>query len=136
MDELYQAQILALARVARSHVPLAHPSHHATVKNPLCGDEISLTLTLSAEIICDLHIAVKGCALCEAGAGFLLEQAKGAKLSDVTALHSALDGFLKASDTDGSKSIFSPFTPLRAVKNRHKCVMLAFQACQNLTAIS
>ena len=136
MDELYQSQILTLARAARTSEEIAHPTHHAVVKNPTCGDEISLHICLEGDHILALHVAVSGCALCEAGAGLLSQQARFARLSDVTRLSSALEAFLASTGDNKADDTLIAFTPVRAVKNRHKCVTLAFKAFQKLAPIA
>ena len=130
MDELYQSQILSLARMARQSDSIAHPTHQASVKNPVCGDEISLTLSIAGSRIEALHVQVSGCALCEAGAGFLHSHAQGADLTQIKGLSQTLAQFLadKSKDDGDADERLVPFTPIKAVKNRHKCVMLAFSA--------
>jgi nitrogen fixation NifU-like protein len=140
MDELYQSQILALARVARASEEIAHPTHKAHVRNPTCGDEIYLNLCLNATHIEAFHVEVSGCALCEAGAGLLAQQAQAASLSDIMMLGGRLEAFLadKEADSGDNKTdeALLPFTAVRAVKNRHKCVTLAFKALGTLAPIT
>ena len=131
MDELYQSQILALARGVRTSSTIAHPTHHATVRNTSCGDEIHLDLLIKNNQICDIHIAVSGCALCEAGAGLLYQQARSSEVADISRLSDDFTAFLGAqADNGGDDALrpFTPFTPLREVRNRHKCATLAFTA--------
>jgi len=136
MDELYQSQILALARVARASEEIAHPTHHAVLKNPTCGDEISLHLCLDTDHIKTIHVAVSGCALCEAGAGLLLQQAQAASVSDIKLLASALEAFLSSEGDMTRDDALLAFTPVKGVKNRHKCVTLAFKAFEKLVPIT
>lgn len=131
MDALYQAQILALARLSRDGDLIAHPSHSGTARNPLCGDEVSLNLMIEEAVITKAHVAVKGCALCEAGAGLLSEQAVGKTLGDLRVVGEALEHFLQ--NDDQINESFTAFTPVRDVKNRHKCVTLAFKSLERLT---
>lgn len=131
MDELYQTQLLELARDARKASPLFSMTHQASVNNPTCGDKITLSLSLDLDVITDISVTVEGCALCEAGAGFLLNHAIGKSLTEITALGEAFAAFLQTED-GAQKSPFSTFLPIRAVKNRHKCVLLAFQASSSL----
>lgn len=131
MDELYQTQLLELARDARKASPLFSVTHQASVNNPTCGDKITLSLHLEDDVVTALSVAVEGCALCEAGAGFLIKHAIGKSLTEITALGDAFATFLHTED-EAQKSLFSTFLPIRAVKNRHKCVLLAFQASSSL----
>ena len=135
MDELYQTQLLELARDARKASPLFSATHEASVNNPTCGDKITLSLMIDKNVITDVSVSVEGCALCEAGAGFLLNHATGKSLTEITALGDALEAFLQT-ENKAQKSPFSTFLPIRAVKNRHKCVLLAFQASSSLQPLS
>lgn len=135
MDELYQAQILSLAREVRDCAEIAHPTHTAQIKNPTCGDEVIVSLAVQSGIIEQIHIEVSGCALCEAGAGLLHQKAKGLSCGSIAKMADELETFLASevsvSDHNGpAPSYLVPFTPIKAVKNRHKCVTLAFKAYQ------
>ena len=132
MDELYQKQILELARQARNSADIAHPTHHAKVNNPTCGDSVSIAAVLSGDEISQLQIDVEGCALCEAGAGLLVQLATHSSASDISAWHKKLDDFLQNDATKDVPTELVPFTPIKAVKNRHKCVKLSFVAFENL----
>ena len=132
MDELYQKQILELARQARNSADIAHPTHHAKVNNPTCGDSVSIAAVLSGDDIYQLQIDVEGCALCEAGAGLLVQLASHSSASEVSAWHKKLDDFLQNDATEDVPAELVPFTPIRLVKNRHKCVKLSFVAFENL----
>ena len=136
MDELYQTQLLELARDARKASPLFSATHEASVNNPTCGDKITLSLTIDNNVITDVSVSVEGCALCEAGAGFLLNHATGKSLTEIMALGDALKAFLQTENEAQKKGPFSTFSPIRAVKNRHKCVLLAFQASSSLQPLS
>ena len=132
MDELYQKQILELARQARNSADIAHPTHHAKVNNPTCGDSVSIAAVLSGDEISQLQIDVEGCALCEAGAGLLVQLATHSRASEISAWHEKLDDFLQNDATEDVPAELVPFTPIRLVKNRHKCVKLSFVAFETL----
>lgn len=132
MDALYQSQLLAYARTARSQTPLGHVTHSAFVRNPTCGDEVMLSLCVNDNVISDIHVDVKGCALCEAGGGLMIEAAKGAKLSEIAPLHQELKDYL-AQHHDASDGRFTAFEAVQNIKNRHKCVLLAFEAYHKAT---
>ena len=101
MDALYQQQILALAKNIRDSVLVAQPTHAALVSNPTCGDRVNMTLQAHHHNTDNLVITaagaeVRGCALCEAGAGLFLDIANGLTSADAAALHSAFAAWLAA----------------------------------------
>lgn len=133
MDALYQSQLLAYARAVRLQTPLRKVTHSASIKNPTCGDEIMISLSLHEDIIKGLHINVEGCALCEAGAGLLSEISHSASTSDILAMRDDLTSYLKQQVTKTVDQRFDAFQPVQKIKNRHKCVMLAFDAFEKAT---
>ena len=130
MNELYQTQILALARTARQSFSVSTPTHTSRFKNPLCGDEVTLQLRFEDGVAKEIGAQVQGCALCEAGTGLFMCLANEKNQQEMNELHEKLASFLSGDDNDAQ--LFASFTPIRDVKNRHKCVMLAFTASTNL----
>ena len=134
MDALYQKQILSLAHSARASTLDFTPAYIASCNNPVCGDRVTVSITIKADRISDINVDVKGCALCEAGAGLLLETARHEHFEKITAVGTNLRAFLDAGNerenqsgnkTDTQIQVFAPVKP---ISNRHKCVTLAFDA--------
>ena len=136
MHAVYQEQLLTLARHVRALPPIAAPDLHITHHNPVCGDKITLSARLSAHlsdgVLAQIHIAAEGCALCEAGAGLWLKLAEGKAADDLLHLADEIDAFLKQGDSDEAGH-FAALTPILTIKNRHKCVALAFEAGRKLS---
>ena len=142
MQSLYQDQLLALARVARAGTALSAPTHTAEINNPVCGDRIRATLIVDGGRITHAHADAKGCALCEAGAGLWLNTVVGRDMAALPGLYDTLTDWLKANDEAGDKSGLdgfsdglSAFLPVRTIKNRHKCVTLAFATADKFTPV-
>ena len=133
MDELYQSQILALARFARQSSLSGTSTHVTHLKNPLCGDEVHLSAIIQDDIITDAAVAVSGCALCEAGAGLWLQFASQQPLHLMPDIAQSLADFLASDSESIADDRLAPFAAIRPVKNRHKCVTLAAQASITLT---
>ena len=133
MDALYQGQLLALARAVRGQTPLEQVTHSASIKNPTCGDEITISMSLHEGLIRALHLHVEGCALCAAGAGLLSEISNGASPADVILKGEHLSSYLKQPISAASDDLFLAFQPVKQIKNRHKCVLLAFDAFRKAT---
>ena len=141
MDALYQEKILNWAKASRAQTPLSGAFITATISNPTCGDRVEVRLHLDVDhVITDASASVRGCALCEAGAGLFTSLAPGMTATALVALHAGFAAWLAIDDgsDDGSdnnsknSSQIEPemqdFTPVRAIRNRHKCVLLAFEA--------
>lgn len=134
VDALYQKQILSLAHSARASTLDFTPAYTASCNNPVCGDRVTLSIAIKADHISDINVDVKGCALCEAGAGLLLSSARHEHLDKTTALGTSLRAFLDAGNEDETQlndetdTEFMVFAPVKPISNRHKCVLLAFDA--------
>ena len=141
MQSIYQDQLLALARHMREQKasPLATPTHKAEANNPVCGDHISTSIILENNIIVAAHAKAKGCALCEAGAGLWLKNVVGQTMSSLPAHHAALISWLADENEPNHDVIFADmleiFAPVRAIKNRHKCVTLAFSTADKFKRV-
>ena len=128
--DLYQQAIVALAKRARDQPRLETPDRSVTVDNPLCGDRITLDLTLDADVVDKVGHKTRGCLLCEASACLITDHAPGETIDDLQVKAEELIGSF--SDEDQSLSELWPgletLAPARNFKSRHQCVTLPFQA--------
>ena len=65
-------------------LPGATNSYHDT--NPLCGDEITMSLLIADDVVKDVRFQGKGCAISQASASILTEEIKGKTLGEVRAI--------------------------------------------------
>ena len=72
-DTIYRDILLEHARKPKNSGRLDNPELSATVHNPLCGDELELTLAMSGELILDCKTIVRGCSICQASASIMSE---------------------------------------------------------------
>ena len=128
MDQLYQEQILALARVARDCKALDAHTHHASLSNPVCGDRVDIRINLVDGRIDALSAEVRGCALCEAGAGLLINIADKKNADDFRRLGEVLTKWLAGQDDAAITESMGAFAPVRDIRSRQRCVTLAFEA--------
>ena len=139
MQSIYQDQLLALARSVResSSIQLTEPTHKAEVNNPVCGDIIEVFITVENNVITAAHAKAKGCALCEEGAGLWLNSVIGQTMSSLSGYHIAMTNWLAGQDETDTLVKFGDglecFLPVRPIKNRHKCVSLAFSTADKFT---
>jgi nitrogen fixation protein NifU and related proteins len=91
MDEfenLYREQILDHYKNPRSHGALEHADAQAEGMNPLCGDEVTISVAFGddGDTIRDVAFEGRGCAISQAATSMLMEMVKGKKASDVAAM--------------------------------------------------
>jgi nitrogen fixation NifU-like protein len=128
-DPLYQDKILAFARLARTSKQLASPQYSGTANNPACGDKVRVDITLDESgYIQEIGAVAEGCALCEAGAGYLIKTAPRMHRGDLARLPGRITAWLKGESPEMVSKQQAAFTPVRDITARHKCVTLPFSA--------
>ncbi len=112
----YQAQILEHYKRPHNRGRLDPATHQARESNPLCGDEIVLTLRVDGQDrIEDVRFDGEGCAISMASASLLTDQVKGKTLAEAAAL-------------DRASILRSMGVPLSSV--REQCAILPLRALQ------
>ena len=86
LRELYQEVILDHNRRPRNFRAIEHPSRTAKGHNPLCGDRLTLYLTLDGDRITDVAFEGSGCAISKASASLMTEAVKGKTVAEAEAL--------------------------------------------------
>src|SRR5580692_6853039 len=86
LRELYQDIILDHGRRPRNFRTIEHPTHFAQGHNPLCGDRVTVYLSLDGDRIADVAFQGRGCAISTAAASLMTEVLKGKTLAEAQAL--------------------------------------------------
>ncbi len=83
MDDMYRDYILDHYKNPRNSgdLPGATNTYHDT--NPLCGDEITMSLLIDDDKVKDVRFQGRGCAISQASASILTEEIKGMTLDQV-----------------------------------------------------
>ncbi|MEX0807258.1 MAG: iron-sulfur cluster assembly scaffold protein [Dongiaceae bacterium] len=129
-DDLYHERLVALARAADGAGTVSPPALSGEADNPLCGDRVRITLRLESGRIAAIAHRTRGCLLCEAAAAAIGRRAPGSGVDDIRSIAGRLRDWLKGGadlSTDAWPEL-ADFAPVRAVKSRHDCVMLPFNA--------
>src|SRR5690606_17118556 len=128
-SSIYHQAILAHAKASVGAGRLNEPAGRATVDNPLCGDRVTVELTVEDGIVTELAHQVRGCLLCQASASVLAQHAQGHTADEIRAVERALTAMVKADGpTPGGWDDLAAFSPVRDAKSRHECVLLPFRA--------
>ena len=132
MNELsiYQDKILSLAAENKKSTAIEDFNRSYEMKNPMCGDEVKVRIKLLNNQIDDISAIVRGCALCEASAGLTVKLFKKSELPNSNFIEEFLN-WLEYKNQNLSNSLpqeINIFTPIRDIKNRHKCITMPFEA--------
>jgi len=131
-NELYQKQIIELARESRKRTRIEVPDTTIRFDNPLCGDRIDLDFSIEDGRISDIGFKVRGCALCEASAEVLAKNAMGYQLKELNAVGNKLSDYLVGTLDNPDGEGFEVFKPVKNVPPRYECVLLPFNAIKKL----
>jgi nitrogen fixation NifU-like protein len=137
LRELYQDIILDHGRHPRNFRAIAHPTHTARGHNPLCGDRVTIYLTLDGERIADVSFEGRGCAISTAAASLMTEVLKGRTVAEAETLfrhfHARVTGGaqteLPAALVEDMERL-EPLTGVKAYPARVKCATLSWHALE------
>ena len=86
-DQLYRELILDHYKNPRNHGLLEAADAQAEGQNPLCGDEISVSVRLGeGDVIEDVGFEGRGCAISQAATSMLTDLVKGKTAEDVASM--------------------------------------------------
>jgi nitrogen fixation NifU-like protein len=87
-DQLYREVILDHYKNPRGHGVLDDPDARAEGLNPLCGDEVTISVKFGedGDTIADVGFEGRGCAISQAATSMLTELVKGRTASEVAEL--------------------------------------------------
>lgn len=86
LRELYQEIILDHNKRPRNFGRPACPTHEAHGDNPLCGDKVTVYLTVEDGLVKEAAFEGRGCAISTASASLMTEMVKGKPVAEVQVL--------------------------------------------------
>lgn len=126
--ELYQQVILEHNKKPRNFGKLDPCSHHAEGNNPLCGDQLQLTLRVEDGRIADIKFEGTGCAIDVASASLMTGAVKGKTVEEAEAMAVQFRGLVRGElDPATEAPLLGKLTLFQGVKNipvRVKCAVL------------
>lgn len=131
MEDLYQEIILDHNKRPRNFGPLAGATHKADGRNPLCGDELQVSLIEADGRIADIHFHGQGCAISKASASMMTEALKGKRSDEAVATARKVLAGLSPEGTGleiGQAGDLAALSGVRKFPARIKCATLAWHA--------
>ena len=127
---IYHKKILELASANRKSLEINDFNFSKEVKNPLCGDLVEVRVKILNNSVKNLSAKVKGCALCEASAGVVVNYFLNKNLPTNDFMES-FDKWLTKNYHEYPSELpeeLKIFLPIQDIKNRHTCIKMPFEA--------
>ncbi len=76
-------RILEIAAHTENNKVVENYTHKSKHKNPLCGDEMEISLIVKGEVVKDMGYQCKSCVYCQASVSLLSRKIKEKKVDDI-----------------------------------------------------
>ena len=126
--ELYQQVIIEHNKKPRNFGKLEPCSHHAHGVNPLCGDDIDVSLVVADGVVQDIKFQGRGCAISQASSSLMTVNVKGKTLAEAEVLVEQFREMIRGTlDTAKDPNVLGRLSLFQGVKDlpsRVKCAVL------------
>lgn len=127
LDELYREVILEHYKSPRNRGRLDQPDVATRGKNPLCGDEIEISLVFDGDKVRDVRFGGRGCSISQASASMLTEAVKGKSIAEAEVLIGQFKATMRGEENPGEDwGDLEALQGVRKVPARVKCALLAW----------
>jgi nitrogen fixation protein NifU and related proteins len=136
LDEIYKETILDHYKSPRNKRELPGAQHTCSRNNPLCGDEIGVSVNLEGDRIAEIAFQGAGCSISQSSASMMTEAVSGKPVDDALALAADFRGMM-AGELEPDEDRFGDLIALKGVVQypiRIKCAVLAWDVLQEALA--
>jgi nitrogen fixation protein NifU and related proteins len=136
LSDLYQEVILDHNRRPHNFRVIDNASAKQEGYNPLCGDRLTLYLTLEGDVIKDAAFQGQGCAISKASASLMTDAIKGKTVAEARDLFEHFHAMI-TSDIDTQTEDLGKLSVLSGVRDyptRIKCASLAWHTMKAAVA--
>jgi nitrogen fixation NifU-like protein len=134
---LYQEMILDHYRRPRNKGTLENADATVEMKNPLCGDEITLQVAFEGNSVCDLKFFGRGCSISQASASMMTQLVKGKSGGEIDSIRKQFRDLMLGNASTADESQLGSLRALSGVARfpaRVKCALLAWNALETALA--
>ena len=133
LSALYQEVILDHYRRPRNRGALAEPTGSASLRNPLCGDEIEVQVAMHEGKVADVKFGGRGCSISQASASMMTELVKGRTPDEVHALGERFAEMIRGDAEAAKDQALGQARALSGVSRfptRVRCALIAWEAME------
>lgn len=136
LDELYKEIILDHYRHPYGKEPLEKVDYHAEGMNPLCGDEVKLSLQLDNDKVQKVHIEGHGCSISVASGSMLAQILRGKSISKAKEILKSLKNVMhgKLNEDNFDLGDLEALTGVKQFPVRIKCALLPWTTFEEALA--
>ena len=128
LDELYRELILDHYKSPRHHVRLDNPDVVAEGYNPVCGDEVEMTVRFDGDRVADIGLVGRGCSISQASGSMMSDLVVGKSAAEIQRLSDEFKQMLTTPDAPVPEDL-GDLEALQGVAKfavRVKCATLAW----------
>ena len=133
LSGLYQEVILDHYRRPRNKGALEAPTAHASLRNPLCGDEVDVQVKMEDGRVADVKFGGQGCSISQASASMMTELVKGRTPDEVHSLGERFAEMIRGNAEAAKDQALGQARALSGVSRfptRVRCALLAWEAME------
>lgn len=133
IQAMYQELILDHYRRPRNKGELEGEHKTIAMKNPLCGDEVYLHLSVEGEKVADISFTGRGCSISQAAASMITQAVKGKTADEAESLGERYREMIMGNASAAQDKTLGQLRALSGVSKfpaRVKCALLAWNALE------
>ncbi|MEO7043169.1 MAG: Fe-S cluster assembly sulfur transfer protein SufU [Gemmatimonadaceae bacterium] len=133
LTALYQDIILDHYRRPRNKGTLENANISVPMRNPLCGDEITLELEMDGDLISDVRFTGRGCSISQASTSMMTEMVKGKHAAEIGHIGERFRAMVMGDADAATDNVLGKARALAGVARfpaRVKCALLAWNALE------
>ena len=121
-------EILKIASNTENHKIIKNHTHSSKNKNPICGDEMQISLIVRNDKIVDFGYQCKSCVYCQASVSLLSRKIIKLEINQIRDLLSSSEFFFEKNEKNNINK-WNDFKKIMNVKNisRKECLLLPFK---------
>ena len=118
-------RILEIASYTKNNKVLDNFTHRSKNKNPICGDEMEISLVVKNDTVIDMGYQCKSCVYCQASVSLLSQKIKNKNLQEIREFITSCENIFENTKTLFEKN-WKDFLELFDKKNisRKECLLL------------
>ena len=121
-------RILEIASNTENHKVVKNHTHQSKNKNPICGDEMEISLIVKDNTIEDMGYQCRSCVYCQASVSLLSQKIKNTQLSEIKSFINLTENLFNNADV----KIENKWQDFKEIMNRDnisrkECLLLPFK---------